>query len=274
LGFSNGLRVISLSSAFALAIVASQVAPVGAADPAATTTAATDTTVATATVVTASVVKPPVVRPNIAASVVSIAVAQRGKRYASGGSGPSAFDCSGLVRYAYIRAGVGSHLGGGHSGYSMLAWARAHHLADTSNPQVGDVVIYGGGSHAAIYIGGGRVISALNWRLGIRITGLHALGTRVTAYIHTNLSGAAARAVAAPPVVHAAPHAVSGPQVVAKVAARVRASASTTARVLGVLAKGAHVGVSGSARVHGVLWYRVSYHGQTGWVRANLVRAG
>jgi cell wall-associated NlpC family hydrolase len=52
---------------------------------------------------------------------------------------------------------------------------------------VGDVVIYGGGTHAAIYIGHGRVISALNPRLGIRITRLHALGDRFTTFIHTRI---------------------------------------------------------------------------------------
>ena len=62
-------------------------------------------------------------------------------------------------------------------------WARVHHLASRSNPRVGDVVIYGGGTHAGIYIGHGRVISALNPRQGIRVTRLHALA-RAVHHVH------------------------------------------------------------------------------------------
>jgi glucokinase len=44
----------------------------------------------------------------------------------------------------------------------MYHWARLRGLTGRSNPRVGDIVIYGGGTHAAIYIGHGLVISALN----------------------------------------------------------------------------------------------------------------
>ncbi len=130
-----------------------------------------------------------VVKPNKAARVVKIALAQRGKRYRRGATGPRAFDCSGLVRYAYRKAGVSKLVGGGHSARSMLRWARRHHLTSRSHPKVGDIVIYGNGTHAAIYIGKGRVVSALNRRQGIRVTRLHALGARVTTFIHTGLAG-------------------------------------------------------------------------------------
>jgi cell wall-associated NlpC family hydrolase len=128
-----------------------------------------------------------VIKPNLAARVVRIALAQRGKRYSRGSVGPRAFDCSGLVRYAYRRGGVSSRLGGGESARSMLRWGRIHHLTSRSNPRVGDIVIYGNGTHAAIYIGHGRVISALNPRQGIRITRLHALRAPFTTFIHTHL---------------------------------------------------------------------------------------
>jgi cell wall-associated NlpC family hydrolase len=132
-------------------------------------------------------VAPVKAKPNYARRVVRIAMAQRGKPYVRGSMGPRAFDCSGLVRYAYRRAGVSSHLGGGHSARAMLRWARVHHLASRSHPRVGDVVIYGGGTHAAIYIGHGLVISALNPRQGIRVTRLHALRARFTTFIHTHI---------------------------------------------------------------------------------------
>jgi cell wall-associated NlpC family hydrolase len=119
--------------------------------------------------------------------VVQIALAQIGDRYVSGGTGPNSFDCSGLVRYAYASAGVSGKLGGGHSASAMLAWGRANGLTSASGGRPGDVVIYGNGSHAGIYLGNGKIVSALNPSQGIRITGLHALGSGFTAFIHTNI---------------------------------------------------------------------------------------
>ena len=121
------------------------------------------------------------------ARVVAIALAQLNDRYVAGGVGPDTFDCSGLVRYAYEGAGVGSKLGGGHSSSAMLAWGRSEGLTSTSNGRIGDVVIYGNGSHAGIYIGNGKVVSALNASQGIQVTGLYALGSGFTAFIHTRI---------------------------------------------------------------------------------------
>ena len=203
MGFRNNLWAIGLASVVTLAGVSVVPASVAAADPTPAPTAvptatpdptavptatpaptAVPTATPAPTAVTAATVA---AKPNRAARVVRIALAQRGKRYVRGAIGPRAFDCSGLVRYAYRRAGVSSRLGGGHSARGMLRWARIHHRASRSNPQVGDVVIYGNGSHAGIYIGHGRVISALNPRQGIRITRLHALRARFTTYIHTRI---------------------------------------------------------------------------------------
>jgi len=119
--------------------------------------------------------------------VVQIALNQLNDRYVAGGTGPSSFDCSGLVRYAYNQAGVGGALGGGHSASAMLAWGRSMGLTSRTNGRVGDVVIYGNGSHAGIYIGNGRIVSALNPSQGIRVTGLYALGAPFTTFIHTRI---------------------------------------------------------------------------------------
>lgn len=226
MGFrNNGLRAIALATLVALAGVSVQTAPVAATDPSptpevtaspsptsdATPTPATspDTAPAPSAAITPPdaiptstptgtlLVSPPAsttptavtprATPNFAARVVRIALAQRHKRYVRGAMGPRAFDCSGLVRYAYRLAGVSRRLGGGHSARGMLNWARIRGLTSRSHPQVGDVVIYGGGTHAAIYIGRGLVISALNPRQGIRITKLRALRTPFTTFIHTKL---------------------------------------------------------------------------------------
>ena len=193
---TNRLLAIGLATVVALAGISTPPAPVAAADPIPTpaptepapTTDPIPTPTETPTLSQATVTaSPPVIKPYLGARVVRIALAQRGKRYSRGSVGPRAFDCSGLVRYAYRRGGVSSHIGGGQSARTMLRWGRIHHLTSRSNPRVGDIVIYGNGTHAAIYIGHGRVISALNPRQGIRVTRLHALGAPFTTFIHTRI---------------------------------------------------------------------------------------
>jgi cell wall-associated NlpC family hydrolase len=125
--------------------------------------------------------------PNSGLRVVRVALAQRGDQYRAGGQGPRFFDCSGLVRYSYRQAGVSSKLGGGSSARGMLYWGRLHGLTSSRSPRQGDVAIYGNGSHAAIWIGSGRVVHALNPRLDIRVTTLRAMTTRFTTFIHTRI---------------------------------------------------------------------------------------
>jgi peptidoglycan DL-endopeptidase CwlO len=226
-------------------------------------------TVAAPTVAAAG---PTTVRSTAAVRVVRIAEAQRGKRYAYGAIGPSAFDCSGLVRFSYAQAGVNSRLGGGHSGTAMLSWARAHHLFSKSNPQVGDVVVYGGGAHVGIYIGNGKVVSALNPSQGIRITGLHALRQAVTGYIHTHL-GKRVSPVIGPVRKPAAKVVIAGVTVRTAVYANLRSSASTAGRVLAVVRPGVKLKVVASTMTHAKRWDRVIYAGHAYWIRADLVRA-
>ncbi len=119
--------------------------------------------------------------------VKKIALRQRWDRYVAGAAGPNAFDCSGLVRYVYNKAGVGRKIGGGRSARAMLTWGRMKGITSRRNPQIGDVAIWGNGRHAGIYIGRGYVISALNPRQDIRITRLHALRDPFTTFIHTGI---------------------------------------------------------------------------------------
>ncbi|MHB8958084.1 MAG: NlpC/P60 family protein [Candidatus Limnocylindrales bacterium] len=246
MGFTAGLRALGIA-ALAAASFATVAAPSAAA-------ASPSTSASTA-----------------ATRVVLIAEQQRGKRYAFGAAGPSAFDCSGLVLYSYRRAGVASKLGGGHSGYGMLAWARARHRFSRTDPQVGDVVIYGGGAHVGIYIGHGDVISALNPSQGIRVTGLHALRNAVTGYVHTQLGKASAQTVRAAA-------AVQIKSVVRTVLTRyfvnLRAGASTATRALATVRPGVRLRLVGTTVKSGKRWDQVSYAGHTYWVRADLVRAG
>ena len=106
MAFSSGLRAIGLASLVTITGLAALPAPAAASTVPSTSSAA----------------HPAVASPSRGARVARIAIAQRGKRYARGATGPRAFDCSGLVRFAYRRAHAGGHLGGGHSARAMLRW--------------------------------------------------------------------------------------------------------------------------------------------------------
>jgi len=123
-----------------------------------------------------------------AQQIVRIARAQTGDPWRYGATGPYAFDCSGLVAYAFKRAGDASVIR-----YPRLRSARAIYLnfrarglTSRSHPKVGDLVVWGGGSHIGIYIGNGKAISTL--RSGVRIHGVFAVTARFTAYLHTGMS--------------------------------------------------------------------------------------
>ncbi|MET9463428.1 C40 family peptidase [Streptomyces sp. NPDC006544] len=98
-----------------------------------------------------------------AAAIVNFARAQVGKAYVTGGTGPSSFDCSGLVQAAYRQAGI-----------SLPRMSQAQSSAGTSVSlnalQPGDILYWGAkGSayHVAVYVGGGKFVGAQNSSTGI-----------------------------------------------------------------------------------------------------------
>lgn len=76
-----------------------------------------------------------------------------GAPYVYGAAGPDAFDCSGLVQWAYKQAGLNLP----RTSYDQAAagWSVAR-----DDLQVGDVISFYGGSHSGIYAGNGNVIHA------------------------------------------------------------------------------------------------------------------
>lgn len=93
-----------------------------------------------------------------AAVAVEVALAQVGKPYQWAGAGPNSYDCSGLVQYAWGRAGV--YL----PHYSVSQYEDTQRIG-ASQLEPGDLVFYDTGSgaqpnHVTIYIGGGRIITA------------------------------------------------------------------------------------------------------------------
>ncbi|WP_432114580.1 C40 family peptidase [Streptomyces sp. S1] len=98
-----------------------------------------------------------------AASIVAFARAQVGDAYISGGTGPNAWDCSGLVQAAYRAAGIDLP----RISYQQSSMGSSVSLG---NLQPGDILYWGsrsGSYHVAIYVGGGKYVGAQNSSTGV-----------------------------------------------------------------------------------------------------------
>lgn len=84
---------------------------------------------------------------------VSAAESKLGAPYVYGASGPDAFDCSGLIQWAYKQAGLNLP----RTSYDQ---ASAGTAVSQSDLRPGDVISFYGGSHSGIYAGNGNVIHA------------------------------------------------------------------------------------------------------------------
>ncbi|MFB7663454.1 NlpC/P60 family protein [Kitasatospora sp. NPDC056138] len=91
-----------------------------------------------------------------AAAAVAAAESQEGKPYLWGATGPDAFDCSGLMQWAYAKAGVSLPRTS-----QEQASAGTNMGTDISNARPGDLIIfYDDQHHVGMYVGGGQVIHA------------------------------------------------------------------------------------------------------------------
>jgi len=93
-----------------------------------------------------------------AREVVEFARAQVGHRYCWGGTGPSCFDCSGLVQRAWSTVGVRLPRTSGAMGEAL-------HDVSVDDIRAGDILWYPG--HVALYAGDGRAIEALDSHDGV-----------------------------------------------------------------------------------------------------------
>lgn len=87
-----------------------------------------------------------------AQTVVSAAQSQIGKPYVWGATGPNAYDCSGLVQYAYSQAGK-------NVGRTTYQQAGAGQHISVSQAQAGDILMWGE-YHDAIYVGNNQYVHA------------------------------------------------------------------------------------------------------------------
>ncbi|MGM9940479.1 MAG: C40 family peptidase [Bulleidia sp.] len=82
--------------------------------------------------------------------------------YVWGGASPAGWDCSGFTQYVYAQFGVSlPHYSGSQANCGM-------YVDSLANAQPGDLIA--NANHAAIYIGGGMVVNALNPSLGTQVT--------------------------------------------------------------------------------------------------------
>lgn len=86
-----------------------------------------------------------------ASMAAAYALAKIGKPYVYSAEGPNAFDCSGLTQAAWRAAGVS---------IPRTSEAQWQHLTHVSSPRVGDIVVYRGGGHVALYVGSGKIVEA------------------------------------------------------------------------------------------------------------------
>jgi len=84
---------------------------------------------------------------------VAFAYAQIGKPYVWGATGPDAYDCSGLMYASWMAAGITLPR------TTSDEWAGLPHIP-MSDLQPGDLILYNGESHVAMYVGGGYIIDA------------------------------------------------------------------------------------------------------------------
>lgn len=97
--------------------------------------------------------------PTVAASspigsqVVQYAMSRLGDSYVWGAAGPSEFDCSGLVVWAFQQAGRSLP----HYTYDLMAGGTP---ISESQLEPGDLIFFYGGGHVGIYIGGGQFVHA------------------------------------------------------------------------------------------------------------------
>ncbi|NEK85899.1 C40 family peptidase [Blastococcus saxobsidens] len=115
----------------------------------------------------------PVAPGSAAATAIQVALSKVGSPYRRGATGPDAFDCSGLMAYAYAAAGV------------TLPSRTSAGLSKMGPPlsrgelQPGDLVFYYSPiSHVALYIGDGMIVHARTYGTPLSVTTVDQGGFR------------------------------------------------------------------------------------------------
>lgn len=96
-------------------------------------------------------------------AVVQAALTRVGAPYSWGATGPDAFDCSGLIKWAFLQSGKSLPR-------SSQALAAGGQPVATPDLQPGDIVtFYSDASHAGIYIGEGNMVHASTYGTPVKV---------------------------------------------------------------------------------------------------------
>ena len=101
---------------------------------------------------------------------VQAALTRVGSPYSWGAAGPGAFDCSGLVMWAYQQAGIALP-------HSSQALASGGMPVSRDQLQPGDVVnFYSDASHTGLYVGNGMMVHASTYGVPVKVVPLDGAG--------------------------------------------------------------------------------------------------
>ncbi|WP_233126995.1 MULTISPECIES: C40 family peptidase [unclassified Corynebacterium] len=107
--------------------------------------------------------------PAADSGVVAAALAQIGKPYGWGATGPDAFDCSGLMVWAYGQNGKGIP----RTSQAQLAGGTP---VSMDQLQPGDIIgYYPGVTHVAMYIGDGMVVHASDYGIPVQVVPVNSM---------------------------------------------------------------------------------------------------
>ena len=107
--------------------------------------------------------------PGVDSGIVAAAMAQLGKPYGWGSAGPDAFDCSGLMVWAYAQNGIGIP----RTSQAQLAGGTPVPL-DALEP--GDIIgYYPGVTHVGMYIGDGMVVHSSDYGIPVQVVPLTSM---------------------------------------------------------------------------------------------------
>lgn len=127
-----------------------------------------------------------------AEAVISMARSYLGVDYKLGAESRNQVDCSGLLYRAFQDTGLGNLLADGQrrkvEGIEAFARRDGTYFQNSRQAQRGDLVLYGRGAHVGIYLGNGRVLSALT--SGVSIHRINGIGQRVTGFVRPEYDGA------------------------------------------------------------------------------------
>ena len=108
---------------------------------------------------------------SVEAAAFAAARTRIGDAYVWGATGPSTFDCSGLMMWAYAQAGLNI----GRTTYDQIDAGTP--VASEADLQVGDLVFFNDDSHVGMYAGDGMILHAPYPGVVVRLESINTVGT-------------------------------------------------------------------------------------------------